>query len=457
MSVNGKRRLASALIVPSNGGMVEDMRAYAWLGWARPTAVWLSAWAALASPLLGQAPEFDPADLMADVETYYSFGVHRTAYDGDASTSAWLARSLSSLGFELENGHILEIRQFFPSDASIEDTRGRISAFPIWLPRPTAPEGLTARLTLVTEDTPDADIRGSVAWLDPDARRASDRTVLDEKAIAAGAAAIIFATTDRGGRGLWAAVNTERRYVDVQRPVPTLVFGSAEIERLRAGLGHDVTVRLTGRMVENARAVNVVARRVVDEDADWIVVSTPSSGWFTNAGERGPGVAMLLALARWVAGRSPPVNYYFVANSGHELDYLGARRLHESGRAPPPERTRAWVHIGAQIATPPWHEGDHAYVPTDRVTTGTLQATKDLAPLLADAFADLPMFTLRTDTRIGEFRDLTEHGYRGLGIVGGSNPWFHVPGDDPRGVSAETLADVTRAMAEALLAVERND
>jgi hypothetical protein len=67
------------------------------------------------------------------------------------------------------------------------------------------------------------------------------------------------------------------------------------------------------------------------------------------------------------------------------------------------------------------------------------------------------MYTLRTDTRIGEFRDLVEHGYRGLGIVGGSNPWFHVPGDDPRGVSAETLATVTSAMARALFDVERLD
>jgi hypothetical protein len=67
------------------------------------------------------------------------------------------------------------------------------------------------------------------------------------------------------------------------------------------------------------------------------------------------------------------------------------------------------------------------------------------------------MYTLRTDTRIGEFRDLVEHGYRGLGIVGSSNPWFHVPGDDPRGVSAETLATVTSAMARALFDVERLD
>ncbi len=38
-----------------------------------------------------------------------------------------------------------------------------------------------------------------------------------------------------------------------------------------------------------------------------------------------------------------------------------------------------------------------------------------------------------------------------------SNPWFHVPGDDPRAVSAETLAAVTSATARALEGVERFD
>lgn len=402
--------------------------------------------------LVGQGPGFDPARLMADVEAYFDFGVHRTAHDGDLRTSAWLRERLEGIGLEVDE-HRFALRQFFLGEASIEDALGRISAFPVWLPRATPAEGLTAPLVLVGEGIPDAEIRGSVAWLD--AAGANPRARLDEKAVAAGAAAVVFATTDRGGRGLFQAVNAERRYVDTPRPVPTLTFGSAESDRLRASVGEDVTVRLTGRLVDDAQAVSVIGRHVVDERVDWVVVSTPSSGWFTNAGERGPGIAMLLALADWVHRRPAELNYFFVATSGHELDYLGARLLHEAHLAPEPDRTRAWLHLGAQIATPPWTEAGGAYVPTEEVTNGTLQATEGLAPILAEAFGDLPMFTLRTDTRIGEFRDLVEHGYEGLGIVGGSNPWFHVPGDGPRGVSAETLAEVTAAMARALLQVER--
>jgi hypothetical protein len=400
-----------------------------------------------------ELPVFDVARLAADVQTYFDFGTHRTAHPGDVRTSAWLAERLRTAGLET-GAHAFTIRQFFLEEASIEDARGRIEAFPIWLPRATPEAGLTAPLVLVDEATPESAIRGAIAWLRPGVGAAA-RSRLDERAVSAEAAAILVETTDGAGLGILQAINAERAYVDRERPVPTLIYGAASTPRLRQSVGSEITVRLTGRMVERAEATNVYGTRTVDPSADWIVVSTPSSGWFSVAGERGPGIAMLLALAEWAGARDDGLNYLFLATSGHELDYLGGRLFHEAHIAPPPERTRAWLHIGAQIGTPPWREVDGVWVPTEQVTNGTLQATEELADVWRDAFADLPMYTLRTDTRIGEFRDLVEHGYRGLGIVGGSNPWFHVPGDDPRGVHGPTLAAVTAATARGLLAVER--
>lgn len=399
-------------------------------------------------------PPFRPEGLLEDVRAYHAFGVHRTAYPGDSAASTWIAGRLGAAGLQVTE-HAFTLRQLDLEHASIEDERGRFEAFPIWLPRTTGPEGVSGPLVLVDGSTPPERIRGAVAWLRP-AGGAAERAILDRRAIEAGAVAIVFDTSDGAGLGLFQAVNAERAWVDRERPVPTVTFGAAHAGRLLQAVGRPVIVRTTGRMREDARAVNVLGRRVVDERADWIVVSTPSSGWFECGGERGPGVAILLALAEWVASRPGRLNYLFVATSGHELDYLGARRLHEARLAPPPDRTRAWLHLGAQIATPPWQAGEDGVLrPADRVTTGTLQASEELAQLMRDAFSDLPAFVLRTDTRIGEFRDLVEHGYPGLGIVGGSNPWFHVPGDDPRGVHAETLAAVTAGAARALLALER--
>ncbi len=397
---------------------------------------------------------FAPDRLMAAVRTYFGFGVHRTAHPGDRRTSDWLAERFRALGLQT-SAQTWRLRQFFLDEASIEDSQGRIHAFPIWLPRATGSAGVRARLALVDASTPATRLAGTIAWLEPDGTGAPARQALEWRALEAGPAAIVFATNDRGGTGLLVAQNAERRYVEVERPVPTLTFGAADAERLRASVGRDVTLRLTGRMDEAATAVNVLGRLIRRADADWIVVSTPSSGWFTCAGERGPGVAALLALAEWASARRGNLNYLFVANSGHELDYLGARLLHDAHLAPPPEKTRAWLHLGASIATPPWREVDGVLRPTDRVTTGTLQAAPELAAVMRSAFADLPVYRLSTDTRIGEFRDLVEHGYRGLGIVGGSNPWFHVERDDPSAVSADTLAAVVRATARALDVIER--
>jgi hypothetical protein len=307
------------------------------------------------------------------------------------------------------------------------------------------------RLVRGEADTPAADLRGTVVWIEG----APPRPALEGRAVAAGAAAILFETNDRAGSGELVAQNAERQYVDVERPVPTLSFGAADAERLRRSIGRDVTVRLTGRMDNAARARNIVGRLERRRDAEWIVISTPSSGWFTCAGERGPGIAILLALAEWAVARPDGLNYLFVGTSGHELDFLGARLFHGAHLAPPPERTRAWLHLGASIATPPWEHVGGVWRPTATVTTGTLQASEELASILRDAFRDLPMYALRTDIRLGEFRNLVDHGYRGLGVVGGSNPWFHVPRDTPDTVAPATLSAVTRATARALEDVER--
>jgi hypothetical protein len=391
--------------------------------------------------------------LMADVRAYFGFGVHRTAYPGDQRTSLWLADRFRALGLETSQ-HTWPLRQFFLEEASIEDAQGRVPAFPLWLPRATAAQGLRARLAVVDAASSAPGLAGTIAWLQPATPEAAARDALEQRAREAGAVALLFTTNDRAGTGHFVAENAERKYVDTERPVPTLTFGAGDTERLRASVGRDVTVRITGRIDPSAKAANVLGRLTRSDAADWIVVSTPSSGWFTCGGERGPGVAMLLALADWASAQARPLNYLFVANSGHELDYLGARLLHEARIAPSPDKTRAWLHLGASIATPPWREIDGTLRPTDRVTMGSLQASVELAPLMRAAFADLPMYRLSTDTRIGEFRDLADAGYQGLGVVGGSDPWFHVERDDPSAVSGETLSAVTRAAARTLEAVE---
>ena len=58
-----------------------------------------------------------------------------------------------------------------------------------------------------------------------------------------------------------------------------------------------------------------------------MVVTTPISGWFVCGGERGPGVALLLGLARQLAdatavstGTEGCFTYHFAGTSAHEFN-----------------------------------------------------------------------------------------------------------------------------------------
>src|SRR5690606_13343234 len=81
-------------------------------------------------------------------------------------------------------------------------------------------------------------------------------------------------------------------------------------------------------------AFNLTAR--LDRGAEkTLVISTPRSGWFGCAGERGSGLAAWLLLARWAAGARLPVNLTLVATSGHEYEYAGGE-LYIAQMAPKP-------------------------------------------------------------------------------------------------------------------------
>jgi hypothetical protein len=115
---------------------------------------------------------------------------------------------------------------------------------------------------------------------------------------------------------------------------------------------------IPGRLADQAQRgvqAQIDARVVTDESHDiigWfgkpvndpIIVTTPLSGWFTCAAERGSGIAVALELAADLA-RTHPV--FFLGNSGHELNNFGVRAYLQDAFDLQP---RAVIHIGASIA-----------------------------------------------------------------------------------------------------------
>lgn len=190
---------------------------------------------------------------------------------------------------------------------------------------------------------------------------------------------------------------------------------------------------------------------MLERGSDIIVLSTPKSGWFTCAGERGPGVALFLALARWANQRDSEVSYVFDANTGHEVGGTGIRRFVED-LAPPPDRVLAWIHPGANIATWGWEETAAGLVRRARPEDYRVVCDSgELLPLLNTALVALAGLEPRVGRGLGEMRLVIQTGYRGFGVNGGPYRYFHTPDDKPDVATAPELIEpmatlLTRAL-----------
>ncbi|WNO52684.1 hypothetical protein [Stakelama saccharophila] len=217
----------------------------------------------------------------------------------------------------------------------------------------------------------------------------------------------------------------------------------------RAMRGGAATLHLSGKGGRRP-AFNFVGR--LDRGKGrWVAVSTPRSGWFTCAGERGGGIAAWLHIARWAARNAPDHDLAFICNSGHEYQYLGAG---ESLRAiaPKPRETAFWLHLGANLAARDWHESVGAM----RALPGTdsqryLVVSPELRAVAGRMFAGLVGLEApyaSDQLSAGELTGIIEAGYRPVAGIFGIHRFHHVDGDDERCVSAEHVARTTLAFRD---------
>lgn len=383
----------------------------------------------------------DGERLYADVVRYSAFGEHRTASEADLRTVAWLKTRLRDLGFETQR-QPFRVRQFLLRKRWVRVEGQRLAAFPLWFPHATGREPRSARLSAFPGDRWAA---GDIALVNfppgsGTVLRAHEDTVLD--AFDAGAAAVVAVSAHPDGEIV--ALNSPGE--PDPWPGPLLLVGGRDAPALAcaANDGSEVEVLLDGEW-RDLSAKNIVGRR--DGRGPALVVSTPVSGWFQCGGERGPGVAIWLALAEWAAGEGLPC--MFVGTSGHEL---GNRGMHAVLRevAPHPDDVDCWLHLGAGVVTHEWCEG-----PDGPERTGhpdprrRLMASDDLADAVAAAFAGHPGLERVSERAVGEMEVILEHDYRGFGIAGGHR-YFHTPADAPEMTGPELLADMADAILEAV-------
>jgi hypothetical protein len=399
------------------------------------------------------------ADLQATLERYFGFGDKASGGPGDIAAGEWLEGELRRAGYACRR-QVFEVPYFEVKQATLACGEARASVIPQAIVAPTGPQGLTAPLRLASGR---GDLTGAVALVVlPNKRWASladpqvARPLAD--AIQRGAAGVVLVTTGPTGEAIALNVSTHRPALE--RPVAILAPKDAAAFVAAAGEGRTATLTVDGGGGGKARrpAFNLIAR-LERKAPKTLIISTPRSGWFSCAAERGSGLAVWLWLARELARANPPVNVELLATSGHEYEYLGGEH-YLAEAAPKPAATKLWTHIGASAAARDWHELGPRLLPLPSADAQrVLTATADIVEPTRRAFHGITgleaTYVADKTTAGGELVNVLDAGYAtAIGLYGGHR-YFHTRGDDMRCVSGDLVAPVAAAFQRAVAAALR--
>lgn len=400
------------------------------------------------------------ASIADDLADYIGFGSKVSGGPGDRATGQWVEDKLSSVGFTVEE-QMIDVPWFEPSEARLALDDGATPATAALLPMaiviPTAPQGLSGRLVHVHPVSgPQSSLQGAIALIElPHARWSSAlaRPIREPLVQAAEAGAIGAVLVTTGPTGGAIALNADGNNRLVTIPVGIIAPAFADPFLIAAKQGGMARMILTGR--GGRRPAANLAARIDRNAAQWIVVSTPRSGWTTCAGERGPGIAAFLALARWAPAALPDHNLLFLCNSGHEYENLGADRALDS-LAPSPATTSMWLHLGANVAARDWHDaGQQRLLPLLSADPQRYLVTStDLVDRARTCFEGVPglgnPYSAQSGTA-GELSHIVARGYPRFAGIFGAHRFHHVAEDDARCVHPPLVEEVTARLKSLLL------
>jgi len=256
------------------------------------------------------------------LQRYASLGVHRTGTDVDRATIDWLEGLVRGMG-----ARVVRHPYQFPmvqASALLAAPLHDVPLMPLYYAGNGAIESDKVHVTAL-----------SLAEGHDPAVVDRDLTAIATQARAVGADLALVAT--RCASDNLCAIN---RDPGESLDFPICLAPGHAFERLKAGTPQ---VRIEVGVTPGS-SDNLAAELGEPHDSrPPLVITTPTSGWFTCAGERGTGLAVALSVAQAMSAEHPVL---LVLTSGHELGYLGGRRFVEQF-----EREIAGVlHIGSCVA-----------------------------------------------------------------------------------------------------------
>ncbi|MBO6763870.1 hypothetical protein [Maricaulis sp.] len=417
--------------------------------------------ASAATPFIAAAPAASadtPGDahdsIARDLQRYIGFGNKQSGGPGDEACGAWLEEELEAIGFRTQR-QSFSAPWFNPETSEIIAGDARAHLWPQPIVQTTPPDGLTAPLVRVdSAGRADRPLAGVIALVDLAHARWSSmfwpgvagpvRAAFEQ-----GALACVIITNGPSGQII--ALNTDGRAPLHDRPIALMAPDDAAPFLAAAQASQPVSLTITGQGGRRP-AFNLVG--TLDRGRGrWLVVSTPRSGWFTCAGERGGGIAAWLHMARWTSRHAQDFDLSFVCNSGHEYQYLGAEELLHNV-VPPPGETAFWLHLGANLAARDWHSGVGARRPLPGTDSQRyLVVSPHLVPAAAEEFAGLSGLEApysSEELSAGELTNVIEAGYAPVAGIFGVHQFHHVADDDARCVSAAAVTETTLAFQRLL-------
>ena len=382
---------------------------------------------ALARPPHRHDPSLGGA-LFRSVEEYSRFSHHHTGTGFDRATTRWFRNELRRRG-----GEVAQVPFSFDRYRAIWWTQiggHHVRSIPVFyegVGRVSSSEPFVRRVVA----------QNSSSTVDLDAAIA--------EAQAAGAEMAVFATFGAFpmfGVSPFGALIAFNREPELHSGLPVLLVSGELAAALEAG---PVRAHLAAEIVPD-HSENVIAWFGGGPVDDPFVLTTPLSGWFTAAGERGTGIAITLELAAALGERFPVL---VLGTSGHELENFGVGRfLEEVGVG----SARAVMHVGASVAAGvPGPTGDLELAPLRLATSRVDFTSSGIGPALqAAGFILFNIF-------LGEgqiWNAVLPPGVPLLSLAG-SFPLFHTPEDLPQlATSPALLESVYVALEQAAILLE---
>jgi hypothetical protein len=342
------------------------------------------------------------------VQAYSALGVHRTGTPGDQATIEWFANELVKRGARVDKVPYRFER--YVADCRLIAHTTDVESLPLYYE--AVGKVNSSRLHLA-----DLAIISNL--------NAPQLDDVIARARISGADAAVLPTTGAGGRLV--ALN---RAPTLGSGFPTVLVPGSALQMLTQTPVH---LELDARL-EPSESATVIGHFGQGDPASPVVLTTPLSGWFHCAGERGTGIAITLQLAEQLAEHWPVM---IVGTTGHELHFLGLRCF-LSGANPHPA---AVVHLGASLAAAaPGPDGSLELAPSRHVlTTAGEELAKHLEAVLTPALlpvrANPPQWG-------GEGKEWVRLGIPILSFVG-LFPLFHTPEDLPQHATSRELLEIT--------------